>query len=83
MKKTLLILLFLLPALMASRCASAAEMAQQKFSGKVIGNPDRVETQTDSIASATPTVAMNRSFVPRRKFSQCWRAGCCARAFGT
>src|SRR3990167_5910600 len=58
MKKPLLILLFLLPALMASRCASAAEMAQQKFSG----NPDRVETQTDSIANATPAQTSASAF---------------------
>ncbi|HEX4937504.1 MAG TPA: hypothetical protein VFX11_02450, partial [Candidatus Kapabacteria bacterium] len=48
MKKNLLILLFLLPALMASRCASAGETSQQKFTGKIIANPERVESPADA-----------------------------------
>ncbi len=41
MKKPVLILLFLLPALAASQGLRAEENAQQKFAGKVIANPDR------------------------------------------
>lgn len=41
MKKPVLILLFLLPALAASQWARAEDAAQQKFAGKIISNPER------------------------------------------